>query len=375
MLRAKVDQQKQKAFDLNQDAAQYAILKHEVEGTQDLYQTLQLKLKQAGVVAGLASANIAVVESGQVAAEPVDPRPGLDLLLGLGGGLGLGMLSAAGLEALDNSIRTGEEAERDSALPTLAVIPKITVDDSRGRARDFPEAAPELLLIACQKPSSSAAESFRNLRTALQLRPGGEPPKTIVVTSSSPSEGKTLTAISCAVVLAQQGAKVLLVDADLRQPSIHAAFKVGREPGLSSILTANSAAKQVITPSKVFANLSILPAGPACAYPAEMLASSGMLEQLARWRTQYDHIVLDTPPVCMFTDAVVLGSRADAVVLVVRAGVTTGYAVRHTRDLLQRANVDIAGLVLNGADARYERSYYRAYGYRFGGKNGRRFDS
>ncbi len=125
MLRANFEKQKQKAFDLNQGAAQYAILKHEVEATQDLYETLQLKLKQAGIVAGLASANIAVVEPGQLPSRPVDPRPGLDLMLGLGVGLGLGVVTAIGLEALDTTIRTSEEAESVSALPSLAVIPQI----------------------------------------------------------------------------------------------------------------------------------------------------------------------------------------------------------------------------------------------------------
>ena len=125
MLRANFEEQKQKAFDLNQGAAQYAILKHEVEATQDLYETLQLKLKQAGIVAGLASANIAVVEPGQLPSKPVDPRPVLDLMLGLGVGLGLGLVTAVGLEALDTTIRTSDEAESVSALPSLAVIPRI----------------------------------------------------------------------------------------------------------------------------------------------------------------------------------------------------------------------------------------------------------
>ncbi len=137
MLRANFEKQKQKAFDLNQGAAQYAILKHEVEATQDLYETLQLKLKQAGVVAGLASANIAVVEPGQLPSRPVDPRPGLDLMLGLGVGLGLGVVTAVGLEALDTTIRTSEEAESASALPSLAVIPQIRSSDV---ASEFQEA-------------------------------------------------------------------------------------------------------------------------------------------------------------------------------------------------------------------------------------------
>ena len=230
MLRVKFEEQKQKAYDLNQGAAQYAILKHEVDATQDLYQTLQLKLRQAGIVAGLASANIAVVEAGQVPSEPVDPRTMVDLLLGLGAGLGLGLLSALGLEALDTSIRSSEEAESVTGLPALAVIPQIGAGEL---GREWKKLSPDgrtvqLRFVAFNKPHSQAAESYRSLRTSLLLWANGSPPKVLAITSSLPSEGKTLTAVNCATVLAQQGASVLLVDADLRQPSLHEAFGIHR---------------------------------------------------------------------------------------------------------------------------------------------------
>jgi len=364
MLRTKFEEQKQKAYDLNQGAAQYAILRHEVEATQELYQTLQLKLRQAGIVAGLASANIAVVEPGQVPSEPVDPRPVLDLFVGLGAGLGLGLLSALGLEALDTTMRTAEEAESIIALPALAAIPQI---GAREFGSDWKRLTPtdrtaQLRLIALNQPRSQAAESYRSLRTSLLLCADGRPPKVIAITSSLPAEGKTLTAVNCATVLAQQGASVLLVDADFRQPSLHQAFGIPQDPGLSEVLTGSRTEREAAVRAVAIPKLTMLPSGAPPEYPAELLASAKMMELIDGWRSNYDHIVIDTPPVSIFTDAVVLGSHADAVLLVARASNTTRPVLRHARDVLQRANVNLAGVVLNGVDPRRQNGYYRACG-------------
>ncbi len=262
MLHASFEKQKQKAFDLNQGAAQYAILKHEVEATQDLYETLQLKLKQAGIVAGLASANIAVVEPGQLPSKPIDPRPALDLILGLAAGLGLGVVTAVGLEAMDTTIRTSDEAESASALPALAIIPRIRPGDIATVFTRLPAAefADQLRLIAFTSPHSQAAESYRSLRTSLLLSAPGTSPQVLAITSSLPAEGKTLTAINCATVLAQQGSKVLLVDADLRQPSLHQAFGIPSGPGLSAVLAGTC------TDDQAFAQVDGMPLadGAAC---------------------------------------------------------------------------------------------------------------
>jgi capsular exopolysaccharide synthesis family protein len=370
-LQAKFEEQKQKAYDLNQGAAQYAILKHEVETTQDLYQTLQLKLKQAGIVAGLASANIGVIEPGQVPSEPADPRPILDIGLGLGCGLVLGMFSAIALDVLDTTIRSGDEAESITGLPTLAEIP-LFGSTNRGLFRRKAVALAENdkpQIISHHQPHSEAAESYRCLRTSLLLQSQERPPQALAITSCLPSEGKTLTAVNCAVVFAQQGEKVLLVDADLRQPSVHQYFNLPQNPGLTELLQGTCASDKVIAVPDSLPNLTILAAGFACPYPAEALASPKLGELLDYWRSHYDRIIFDTPPSAMFTDAVVLGARADAVLLVARSQVTTQQALRHTRDLLQRANVTLAGVVLNGVGQHYRRSYYRQYGY---GLTGRR---
>ena len=363
MLRARFEEQKLKVYELNQSTAQYAILKREVETTQDLYQTLQLKLRQAGIVAGLASANITVVETGEAPAEPVDPKPGLDLLLGLGTGLGVGLLSALGLEALDSTLRTSEEAERITGLPVLACVPQIPashlgIEATRIAPREHDLALP---LITWSRPHSSAAEAYRSLRTALLLGPARERPKIVVVTSALAGEGKTRTAVNCATVLAQQGRKVLLVDADLRKPALHEIFAIPQDPGLTAAHCEIDRETALAVPIDAIDNLWVLPSGTTPDYPAEMLASQGMANLIDHWRAQYDHVVIDTPPVSQFTDAVVVAAMADATILLARAGTTGGKELLRARDVLQRANASVTGVVLNGTDVRQ----IKAHGFRF----------
>jgi succinoglycan biosynthesis transport protein ExoP len=361
MLRAAFEEQKQKAYDLNHGAAQYAILKHEVENTRDLYETLQRKLKEAGISAGLASANIGVVDVAQVPSEPVEPKVPLVLGMGLGAGVLLGTLSTVVLEAMDTTIRSGEEAEALCAVPALATIPWM------GEARvglPWPHVVAnehEWNVITQQQPYSKAAESYRTLRSSLLLGTGGNA-KVLVITSASPSEGKTLTAVNCATVMAQQGTKVLLVDADLRRSSLHYNLGIRREPGLGDVLSGRCTADDAVVPVEDIPHLSVVSAGSPVGYPAEALASETMTAALRRWRNLYDHVVIDTPPVAMVTDAVVLAAQADSVVLVAMASGTTRQALCRTRDLLLRANAKIAGVVVNGVDQRYENHYYYACG-------------
>jgi succinoglycan biosynthesis transport protein ExoP len=363
MLRTAFEAQKQRAYELNHGAAQYAILKHEVETTRDLYETLQRKLKEAGISAGLASANIGVVDVAQVPSEPVEPRVPLVLGMGLGAGLLMGTLSAVVLEAMDTTIRSGEEAEALCAMPSLATIPWMRTT-ARGFVR-WPHVVEdkfECSVITQQLPYSKAAESYRTLRSSLLLGTGGHA-KVLVVTSASPSEGKTLTAVNCATVMAQQGTKVLLVDADLRRSSLHHSLGIRKEPGLGDVLSGLCSADDAVVEVENIPHLSVVSSGATVSYPAEALASEAMMAALRRWRNVYDHIVIDTPPVAMVTDAVVVAAQADSVVLVAMASATTRQALCRTRDQLVRASARIAGVVVNGVDQRYERSYYGTDGW------------
>jgi polysaccharide biosynthesis transport protein len=202
------------------------------------------------------------------------------------------------------------------------------------------------------------AESYRALRTSLLLSNLGSPPKVIMVTSALPQEGKTTTSINCGVVLAQKGVRVLLIDADLRRPSIHKTLGMGPRSGLSNVLTGSSTLEQTITRSSILPNLYILPAGTPPPNPAELLASTNMRDVLAQLREQYDHIVVDTPPSLSVTDAVVLSPRADAVMLVIRSAQTTKQALRRARDILTQVNAKVVGVLLNAVDLTSPDYYY-----------------
>jgi capsular exopolysaccharide synthesis family protein len=260
-------------------------------------------------------------------------------------------------------------------LPILGEIPeKPSLARGRQGQPAIRNGETQTRLIAHHAPQSSLAEAYRCLRTSL-AQCSGKALKTLAITSCLPSEGKTTTAINCAVVLAQQGKKVLLVDADLRRSSVHEAFGLPQDPGLTGLLSHACTAEEALRSTELMPNLTVLPAGAASPFPAEMLASPQMSSLLERWRAQYDHVIFDTPPTSMFTDAVILGSRADTTLLVARAGCTTKYALRHACGQMLRAKVNVAGVVLNRIDKTYERSYYHRYGYGLASPAGRMLDN
>ncbi|HTZ82765.1 MAG TPA: polysaccharide biosynthesis tyrosine autokinase [Candidatus Acidoferrales bacterium] len=371
MLRDALEKQKQEANKLNESAIEYSLLKRDVDTNRQLYEGLLQKMKEAGVSAGLKSNNFRIVDSARPPLSPIEPNIPRNLmfalLLGLASGIGLAFL----LEGLDNTVRTTEQAQGISALPSLGMIPL-----GSKSAREGPN--PKRLVIATSKeavelvtqvrPQSQMAESYRALRTSLLLSNLGAPPKIIMVTSALPQEGKTTTSINTAVVLAQKGVRVLLIDADLRRPSIHKTLGMGPHSGLSNVLTGSIKMENAITRTAVLPNLFVLPAGTPPPNPAELLASANMREVLNQLREEYDHIVIDTPPSLSVTDAVVLSPRADAVVLVIRSGQTTKQALRRSRDILTQVNAKVVGVLLNAVDLSSPDYYYY---YEYQGKYAR----
>jgi polysaccharide biosynthesis transport protein len=371
MLRDALEKQKQEANKLNESAIEYNLLKRDSETYRTLYEGLLQKLKEAGVSAGLKSNNFRIVDSARPPLAPIEPNIPRNLLfafvLGLASGVGLAFL----LEGLDNTIRTTEQAQIISGLAPLGMIPL-----GSKSAREGPN--PKRLVIASSKeavelvtqvrPQSQMAESYRALRTSLLLSSLGSPPKIIMVTSALPQEGKTTTSINCAVVLAQKGVRVLLIDADLRRPSIHKTLGMGPRTGLSNVLTGSTTLEQAITRTSILPNLYVLPAGTPPPNPAELLASTNMRDVLAQLREEYDHVVVDTPPSLSVTDAVVLSPRADAVVLVIRSGHTTKQALRRARDILAQVNAKVVGVLLNAVDLSSPDYYYY---YEYQGKYAR----
>jgi capsular exopolysaccharide synthesis family protein len=371
MLHDALEKQKQEANKLNESAIQYSILKRDLETYRTLYEGLMQKMKEAGVSAGLKSNNFRIVDVARVPMVPIEPNIPRNLafafMLGLTSGVGLAFL----LEGLDNTVRTTEQAQMISGLPPLGMIPlgSRTAREGPNAKRLVIAASKEAVELVTQvRPQSQMAESYRALRTSLLLSNLGAPPKVIMITSALPQEGKTTTSINCAVVLAQKGIRVLLIDADLRRPSIHKTLGMGPRSGLSNVLTGSATLQQTITRSNILPNLSILPAGTPPPNPAELLASQNMREVLEELRGQYDHIVVDTPPTLSVTDAVVLSPRADAIVLVIRSGQTTKQALRRSRDILMQVNAKVSGVLLNAVDLSSPDYYYY---YEYQGKYSR----
>ena len=356
MLRSRFDAQKQQAFTLNASAAQFALLKHDAENGRELYDTLQLKLKEAGVTAGLSSTNVNVVDRAELPGKPVEPNIPLNLALGMLGGLVGGVSLAFVLESLDDTITTSEDVENIAALPALTTIP--VIHNGSRRAKALTEGGDALITI--KRPKSSAAEAYRTLRSSLLLSSVEEPPKLLVVTSAFPQEGKTTTTSNTAVALAQRGARVLLIDADMRRSSLYKKFGIEQKRGLSTVLLGGDPEEAITKPLADLPNLEVLPAGPVPDAPSELLASQRMRTLLRKWTQEYEHVVIDTPPMFPVTDAMVLATQADAVLLVVRSGVTRKKALLRMRDVLQRANANIAGVALNGVNFKLEN--YGTYG-------------
>ena len=348
MIRGEFDKQKEEAYKLNAHAAQYQSLKHEVESGQHLYDTLQLKLKEAGITSGLTSAYVSVVDRAQMPDRPVEPRKALYLALGLGGGLFSGLLVGLIMDSFDDTIRTSEELEAITALPELGCVPFFTAL-ARKKHRQL---NPTNLLgsgvasVSVLELNAQGAEAYRSLCSLILLSSPENPARVLVTSSALPAEGKSTVSCNLAIALAQHGRRVLLVDADMRRPSIHGRPETADRPGLSTMF-AKSGKYPVYQPISDLPNLNVLPAGPPPAHPTQILASSEMQQLMEAWSKEYDHVIVDTPPVLPFADAIVLASRADGVILVTRSGVSNRKALLRVRDLLLRSGANILGVVRN----------------------------
>ena len=373
LLRGALDQQKQEANQLNESAIEYNQLAREVDTDRTLYQGLLEKLREAGVTAGLRSNNFRTVDRARVPTVPAEPNVPRNLAFALALGLTTGVGLAFLLDAIDNTVRTPEQAQVISSLPSLGMIPLGSKSSSESNSKQrlsVTSSREAVELITQSRPQSQMAESYRALRTSLLLSSLGSPPKVILITSALPQEGKTTTSLNCSIVLAQKGSRVLIIDADLRRPSIHKALGMGPRTGLSNVLTGSATLQQAVVRSSVLPTLFVLPAGTPPPNPAELLASSNMADVLKELRQQYDHIVIDTPPTLSVTDAVIMSTRADTVVLVIRSGQTTKQALRRARDILLRVNAHVSGVLLNAADLSSPDYYYY---YEYQGKYGSRY--
>ena len=359
MLADSLDRQKQQAYKLNGAAIQYAILRRDVESSRDLYEGLLKKLKEAGILAGLKSSNINIIDPASVPVEPMEPKIPLNIGLGCLGGLLLGVALAFVAENVDTSIRTPEDIESYCSMPSFGIIPSVPLDGkprNRLRART---GVPLPQLVTIEDRNSGPAEAFRALRTSLLLCSPKEPPQVFLVSSSIAQEGKSFTAANLSVVLAQTGKDVLLIDTDMRRPTVHRSFGIPMNAGLSGCLAGTEDPDSVIVKVDDIPGLHVVASGHLPPYPSELLASDAMPQLLERWRKQYRYIVVDTPPVLAVTDATVCAKLADVVVLIARSQQTGRQSLLRTRDLLRKVRANVVGVVVN--DLAFNSVEYRQY--------------
>lgn len=391
-LDAEMTKQREETLKLNDDAVQYAILQRDVDTNRQLYNAVLKRMKDVGVEAEAAPTNVSIVDQATPPLAPTSPRKARDLMisamLGLCGGLGLVFV----LDYLDNTLKSPEESERYLRLPNIGIIPEfnntnsngyalksyapavkalsdvmgngraITNGNGRGRDVTLPE------LVTAYGPYSALGEAYRNLRTALLLSRAGAPPKVTLVTSAVMGEGKTVTAVNIAATLAQLGARVLLIDADLRRPRCHRVLAIDNHLGLTEVLTGVRDLHDMIRPSGV-ENLFLLTSGSVPPNASELLGSSKMHEVLTELQEIYDYVVIDSPPVMPVSDALLLSTLADGVLLVANASRTPRQQVRAARARLDYARAKIFGMVLNRVKVHHSEYQYYHQGYYYGPEN------
>jgi capsular exopolysaccharide synthesis family protein len=365
-------EQEEAARRLRRHGVEYASLQSEVREKRETLDALIARQNEVALSAKLrdldsASTNIRIIERAVPPAAPFRPATGRNLVFGLLFGLILGVGLAVLLDHADNTLLSPDQVDQHLGLPTLAVIPRHGAPSTAiGRARRRAlESAESLDLLPHRDGRSRAAEAYRELRTSLLLSHAGEPPRRILITSALPQEGKSTTALNLAVVLAQLGGRVLLVDADLRKPRLHLALDVDNRRGISTYLSGLEDDPLRLVRTTRVEGLGLISSGPIPPNPSELLNSPRFTE-LGRVLVShgYDHIVLDSPPVLSVSDSVIIASTVDVSILVVRAGRSPRPTVSQAADKLRQAGRGPSGVVLN--DLEPERLGPSRYGYYYG---------
>ena len=332
-------------------------LKRELETSRGLLDTYtQRQKEQELAISGGRPNNIKISNRAMEPGGPVGPQRLRNIfvafLMSLAAGIGLAFL----LDYLDDSVRTSEDVSRHLGLPTLALIPHYNFSEKRGlslvpRTNGKEAAGPTTALVTLEDRNSPMAEAYRHLRTSLLFSSAGKPPQTILVTSAQPSEGKTTTAINTAITLAQSDADVVIIDCDLRRPRLHSHFNLNNTHGLTNYLSGEKSTEKLINTLPELPRLKVITSGPIPPNPAELLSSDEMRNLLQFLSGRFKHIILDSPPAISFTDAAILSTLVDGVVLVAMTGKSSLHLMRQFRTRLSSLGARIYGVVLNGVKA------------------------
>jgi capsular exopolysaccharide synthesis family protein len=353
----------------NQSAVNIKLLQQNIDTNKGFLDNLRKQVSGNDVAAQGTDNNISVMEIAIPSNTPVSPRRFMTVIAALCLSTLFGMGLALALEYLDDTIRSTEEIENYLHVPALAAIPTMDSLPKRklllvgsGDNIDHDHTSP--LLISADA-RSSLAEAYRHLRTSILLSTAGRAPRSLLITSSLPSEGKTTTATNTAISLAQTGARVLLVDADMRRPRLHSIFGVENGKGLSTVLSSDFTEEDVLAVVKQHdkTKLFIMPSGPIPPNPAELLGSEQLSRLLGVLHSHFTHLVIDSPPIASFTDGVLIASLVDGVILVIHSGRSSRQVVSRSRQLLQEIGAKVLGAVLNNVDLNAKDNYYYYQSY------------
>lgn len=371
-LQGELGTQKQEAMQLNSNAVEFNNLRNEVETKRNLLEMLQKRQAETEVTARLRGqrvSNIRIVDRALVPGRPFSPSYPANLweglMIGVMGGIGLAFFR----DLLDRSLRTIEDVERYLRLPALGVIPAVGAgavgrswygyggSQKRKQKNVDPDEA-KIELLPHQHSRSAVAEAYRAVRAGLLLSQAGGI-RSIVITSCLPAEGKTSTALNLAIVLAQLDKRVLLVDADLHKPRLHDTLRMPNRTGLVSILVENVSPTRAIQPTNI-PGVSVITSGPPTPNPSGLLSSESMKTLLEFAEMNFDYVLIDSPPLELVADAMLIGSQTDGVVLCVEGGSTARDRVLRVRNLLAKSNVNVIGVIINKLR---EQAFGYGYGY------------
>jgi polysaccharide biosynthesis transport protein len=374
-LRKAFEEQRAQTLSQNEAAINYRIIQQEIETNKSLLNGLLQGAKENDVVLAGKPNNISIVDYALTPDSPVGPNRTRTVIAAFFLSIGLGLGLALFLEYLDDTVHSTEEVERVLHLPALAVIPSV---GSAARRRKLPGTSGSMALqkqgngnghgnselLMNVDSRSPLAEAYRHLRTSILLSTAGRAPKSLLVTSSLPGEGKTTTAVNTAMSLAQTGASVVIIDADMRRPRLQSIFDMRGQEGLSSILSSEVSEQDMLAMVRhdEESGLSVLTSGPIPPNPAELLGSDQMRRLVAALQANYAHVVVDSPPVSSFTDGVLISTMVDGVLLVVHGGKSSRHIVRRSKQLLNDVGAKIFGVVLNNVNLQsHDYYYYRSY--------------
>ncbi len=355
-----VASQKVEVGNLSQLMVQDNLLRHEFETNQQLYQSLLGRLKDATVSAGLRSTGIRLVDNALPPAAPVRPRKLLYAMVGMWAGAILGVMCAFAQDKLDTSIKTTEEVEGLILAPALGVLPFERRPTLR-KSLLQKSPAPSLGLALSRSPNSSLSEAFRALGTAVARSPNL--PKTLLISSAGNAEGKTVTTLNLAQALVQRKGPVLIVDCDLRRNTIAQSLGLNNSKGVSTVLTGQHELSEALQKCPGHTDLWVLTSGPVPQCPAELLASEEMAGLIKEMAKRFTCVVIDSPPILAVTDATILSTLVDGVLLVVASGNTSRGGLLRARRILANAGARVLGVAVNKLDPRFQS--YRSYNYSY----------